>query len=171
MSSVPEGNRYAPPTAHVEDILLRDGSGLELAGRGARLGAAIIDSMILLAALWIVGFLTPYKPLDPDMPDTLSNMAIGSAVSYGLFLLIQGLPLAMRSQTLGKIAMDIKVVRSDGSKASFVRLAGLRYLPGVISTLHVGASMAYALIDSLLIFRASRKCLHDNIADTIVIQA
>jgi uncharacterized RDD family membrane protein YckC len=29
----------------------------------------------------------------------------------------------------------------------------------------------YGLIDSLLIFRESRRCLHDNIADTIVVKA
>ena len=27
----------------------------------------------------------------------------------------------------------------------------------------------YALVDALLIFRSSRKCLHDTIADTIVV--
>ena len=30
---------------------------------------------------------------------------------------------------------------------------------------------ARALVDALLIFRDSRKCLHDNIADTIVVKA
>ena len=29
----------------------------------------------------------------------------------------------------------------------------------------------YALVDCLLIFRESRRCLHDNIADTIVVTA
>ena len=29
----------------------------------------------------------------------------------------------------------------------------------------------YGLLDVLMIFRDSRKCLHDNIADTIVVKA
>jgi hypothetical protein len=35
----------------------------------------------------------------------------------------------------------------------------------------IPVSYIYPLIDVLLIFRSSRKCLHDSIADTIVVKA
>ncbi|HJW13014.1 MAG TPA: hypothetical protein VJ598_14565 [Albitalea sp.] len=38
MSSVPEDKRYAPPTAHVDDLTPQ--GQFELAGRGGRFGAA-----------------------------------------------------------------------------------------------------------------------------------
>jgi uncharacterized RDD family membrane protein YckC len=62
-------------------------------------------------------------------------------------------------------------VRSDGSPASFGRIVGLRYLPTSLITLIPVVGMFYALLDCLLIFRRSRRCLHDNIADTIVVTA
>jgi len=34
-----------------------------------------------------------------------------------------------------------------------------------------GIGQIYSIVDALLIFRQSRKCLHDNIADTIVVKA
>jgi hypothetical protein len=45
MSSVPEANVYAPPTAHVEDIAPAAATG-QLGGHGARLGAALIDATL-----------------------------------------------------------------------------------------------------------------------------
>ena len=62
-------------------------------------------------------------------------------------------------------------MRSDGSQASFARIVGLRYFTtSVLAPIPVVGSI-YGLVDVLLIFRDSRRCLHDNIADTIVVTA
>jgi uncharacterized RDD family membrane protein YckC len=63
-------------------------------------------------------------------------------------------------------------VRSDGSAAGIGRIVLLRLAPIWLMTLIpvVGVIMA-GLVDPLLIFRQSRKCLHDTIADTIVVKA
>jgi len=62
-------------------------------------------------------------------------------------------------------------VRTDGSQASWQRLLGLRY--GVQAALQAlpAAGMIFGLVDSLWIFGKERRCLHDLIADTIVIKA
>ena len=44
MSSTPDQNPFAPPTARVDDVAMAD--GLELGGRGQRLGAVLIDGVI-----------------------------------------------------------------------------------------------------------------------------
>jgi uncharacterized RDD family membrane protein YckC len=74
-------------------------------------------------------------------------------------------------QTIGKRALGIKVVRKDGSRASLARIFWLRNaLNSVFSWLgYIG--LVYQLIDPLLIFQESRQCLHDRIADTVVIKA
>ena len=56
---------------------------------------------------------------------------------------------------------------ADGSPASLGRLIWLRnVVNGLISIIPL-----YGLVDMLFIFGESRQCLHDKIADTIVVKA
>ena len=87
-----------------------------------------------------------------------------------LFLLIQAWPLVTRGQTIGKLLFKLRIVRTDGSKVDPLRMLGLRYGVGALTGVVSGVSMIYGIIDGLLIFRESRQCLHDTIADTKVIK-
>ena len=60
---------------------------------------------------------------------------------------------------------------SSGERATIGRLLGLRYLVGWVIAMIPFIGVIYSLLDCLLIFRESRQCLHDNIADTIVVKA
>ena len=90
-------------------------------------------------------------------------------VGFAIFVLMQGYLLATQGRTIGKKLLGLRIVRSNGEPAGLGRLLGLRYLVGWLIVMIPIAGMVYALVDSLLIFRESRKCLHDNIADTIVV--
>ena len=96
--------------------------------------------------------------------------------------------VARNGQTLGKLMVGIKVVRTDGSKASLGRIFWLRNvvngIPGMIAGAMTGSGMTgttvliasllgnlYAFADYLLIFGEERRCLHDRIADTMVVKA
>jgi uncharacterized RDD family membrane protein YckC len=70
-------------------------------------------------------------------------------------------------QTMAKRLLEIKVVRSDGSQASLGRIFWLR---NVVNRL-LGVIPLYSLVDVLWIFGEKRQCLHDLIADTIVVKA
>ena len=169
MSTVPETNRYAPPTAHVEDVA--DGTH-ELAGRGARLGAVTIDGLIQGAVYYALAF-TAFGSLIPDAKggNVFGASTVQIVVSFALFAAINGYLLATQGQTVGKKLLGLRVVRSDGSRASLGRLIGLRYILSWVIVLVPFIGVIYALLDSLMIYRESRKCLHDNLADTIVIKA
>lgn len=162
--------RFAPPQAHVADIVLE---GSELAGRGRRLLAALIDGLIMAFGVWIVGMVPAVQSL---MHANLQRMSLTSwnplsiVTALGLFLVIQSWPLLTRGQTLGKIVCGLRIVRSDGSKVDAWRMIGLRYGIGFLLNVNVLVSSVYGLLDALLIFRASRQCLHDSIADTRVIK-
>jgi len=79
--------------------------------------------------------------------------------------------VARYGQSIGKRICGIKVVRTDGSKASFWRIFLLRNLVNGIPSLIPIVSTIYFLVDSLMIFSESRQCLHDKIASTIVVKA
>jgi uncharacterized RDD family membrane protein YckC len=59
------------------------------------------------------------------------------------------------------------MLRTDGSEVSISRVIIGR---NIINTI-LGIIPLYGLIDVLLIFGNARRCVHDYIADTIVIKA
>lgn len=161
--------RFAAPEAHVDDVT--GAAGPVLAGRGTRLLAAILDGLILGGAVWALSNVPALASLLVPKDESFLSFNWGTLlVGYPLFLLVQGWCLLQRGQTLGKMICGIRIVRTDGSKADAFRLLGLRYGVGYLTTVSTALSGIYGIIDALLIFRESRQCLHDNIADTKVIK-
>ena len=162
-------NPYAPPRAQVDDVA-PDGER-ELAGRGTRLAAIIVDVIVLLAVnipiAWALGWIS--LDAEPTAAEHVRNTLLGIV----LFLVVNGVLLARHGQTVGKRLLGIRIVRSDGSRVDALRMFGIRYGVGWLLELIPAQAilLTYALVDALLIFRDSRKCLHDTLADTIVVRA
>jgi uncharacterized RDD family membrane protein YckC len=169
MGSASDDNRFAPPLAHVEDVA-QSGTGT-LAGRGTRLLAILVDAVLAGLAFGAIALLTPINVFNPRPGSSglAGVLLVNVVLGFIIFLVIHGYLLATRGQTVGKALLKIRIVRSDGSPASFGRIVGLRYLPTSIVAPIPFVGAVYSLVDSLLIFRQSRRCLHDNIADTIVV--
>ena len=172
MSTGTEGtagtNRFAPPTAEVADVATGDA---ELAGRGMRLLSVIIDGLIQGGIYWILT-LVAFRALDPRKGSIGVGVIVGQLVlGFVLFVLIQGYLLHTQGQTVGKKLLGLRILRTNGERATLGRLLGLRYLVGWVVVMIPFIGAIYALVDCLMIFRDSRKCLHDNIADTIVVKA
>jgi uncharacterized RDD family membrane protein YckC len=162
--------RFAPPSAEVADIAVTDEE--QLAGRGTRFLAVIVDVAIQIGAVFLVGRLTPWNVFSPEMmTDSFGNQLTGLMIGLGTFVLINGWLLVDRGQTVGKMITGIRIVRHDGSKVDPVRIIGLRYGIGYVAMLVPVVGFLYGLIDALFIFRANRRCVHDLIADTIVVKA
>jgi len=146
-----------------------------LANRGTRFVAALVDGIIVACVVWGVLMIPALRPMAEAQQKasaagfwTVNVFSI--AVGVAGFLLVQGWPLLTRGQTIGKILFKLRIVRTDGSRVDPARLLGLRYGIGMLMNLNAGISMIWGMVDSLLIFRESRKCLHDSIADTQVIK-
>jgi uncharacterized RDD family membrane protein YckC len=163
-------NPYAPPRGTVDDI---PEEGVELAGRWVRLLAAILDGiiasvMIYLPAVIVAAATGAFEQTAGQ--DDLGALAlpIGVAVIGAVaWAWITILLVARYGQTMAKRLLEIRVVRSDGSQASLGRIFWLR---NVVNGL-LGIIPLYGLIDPLLIFGQRRQCIHDLIADTIVVKA
>jgi len=159
-------NPYAPPLAEVKDA---PQTGRELAGRGMRFVSAMVDGLLQFAALWVLSLALPFSIFNPN--PSAGQLVLTMALSLALFLAVQGYLLVQRGQTIAKMLFGLRIVRRDGSKVDAARILGLRYGLGFVITVIPFIGMIYALIDCLLIFRDSRQCLHDTIADTIVVRA
>ena len=68
-------------------------------------------------------------------------------------------------------AASIAWLRSDGSRAGLARIFWLRNVVGALISWIPLAGGLYALVDLLWIFGGARRCVHDYIADTIVVNA
>jgi uncharacterized RDD family membrane protein YckC len=171
----PTANPYAAPTAVVDDIQTNN-EGPVLAGRGIRLGAAILDGIVLASLFWIpiialMGFDVFARVAAWQAESAVTSSLAMLFVGLLLFLTINGYLLHKNGQTIGKRLLGIKIVRTDGDAAALPRIIFLRYGPGILANVIPFINAIYPFVDSLLIFRESHKCLHDNIADTIVVKA
>jgi len=80
--------------------------------------------------------------------------------------------LAREGQSWGKKQMNIRIVRYDtGEIPGLGRLVGLRYFVNMLPEFIPFLGTIYRLVDFLLIFGEERRCLHDLIAGTKVVEA
>ena len=122
------------------------------ASRISRLGASVLDSVIAGAAFLVVIFISPELGL-------LFLLAV---------IIVQIVLLTRDGQSLGKKALDIRiVVHRTGENGGFVPNVLLRV---VVNGL-LGFIPFYPFVDILFIFRKDRRCIHDLIAGTVVVNA
>jgi uncharacterized RDD family membrane protein YckC len=164
------GNPYAAPSGDLSDVPKTQ----QLASLGARFGAAMIDGIILgllttVPLILIMGGWTGYITAAASA-SFLFKLGI-SALGFVAYTIVNGALLARDGQTVGKKLVGIKIVRADGSKVDLVRILTRRVAPLYLCQFIPFVGPFLLLIDYCLIFRSSRQCVHDQIADTIVIDA
>lgn len=79
--------------------------------------------------------------------------------------------LSTRGQSVGKMAMKIKIVQFEGEKQpGFVEAVLLRsWVPSIIYAVPV-VGLVFGLVDAFSIMRKDRRCVHDMMAGTQVIR-
>jgi uncharacterized RDD family membrane protein YckC len=165
-------NPYAPPRANVYDV--NNAGENVLADRATRLVASILDGLIFGAMV--------YLPL--IIGGVISGIVVGasggkpsvSIIGFTGLLGLAGLIVwawltikfvNANGQSIAKKMLGIKVVRADGSPVSLGRIFWIRNVANVLLSI----IPFYGLIDALMIFGEPRRCIHDKLADTIVIKA
>ena len=168
-------NPYAPPRAAVKDVSDPQATVVH-ADRGTRLGATILDGVIfgfmvylpLIFVSFMAGALRAGGPAGPASFDTF--IAVGGLFTFIGFAVWCWLTIRYileNGQTIAKRMLRIKVVRSDGTSISLGRIFWLRNMLNAL----ISVIPFYAFVDALFIFSESRQCLHDKLADTIVVKA
>ena len=169
-----ETNPYAAPAAIVDDVRVGDVQGLESrkSSRGKRLGAALLDGLISL--VWVIPLVWAFVLAIKLEHGVESRALMGGLFTIGALLLlamfvVNCVLIHRHGQTIAKRMLDMSMVRSNGDRMGLLRYIFLRVLPvSLLGVIPLVGRLA-GLVDVLLIFGAERRCLHDLIADTIVI--
>ncbi len=177
-----EVDPYDTPDADMDDLEEED---YVLASRASRLSAALLDSLVILSPFVIVAIIAMRMydgTLDSFEPEQMTAFLEQIGGEWGeVFLAAMVIPfvgivllnlywLYQHGQTIGKRMMKIKIVRTDGSRCSLLRIIFHRHLSIQGLSLIPVLGGFIPLVDILFIFQTSRKCLHDLFADTIVIR-
>ena len=159
-------NPYAAPSAVVDDVT--PAGEFELAGRGDRFLAVIVDGLVAIP-VYVPAFFIYAATLKHQTP---SIVAVLLTLLFALALIITNLVLVSRNaQSIGKKLLGIKVQRKDGSRASLGRIFWLRNVVNALPSFIPFIGGLYGLVDACFIFGESRRCVHDYIAGTVVIKA
>lgn len=132
---------------------------LPLASQWVRLGAQIIDVLIAVVAVLILNLLTW-----GNLPQFLMNILLGVALVAINWQHLQN------GQTIGKKLLKLKIIRRDGGPVDRMHIVTRRLLPVWIVGAVPYIGWIAVLADALCIFRASRNTLHDDFAETKVVQ-
>ncbi len=159
------GNAYCA-TCKVEQVRdLTSGvdqNALELAGIGRRFGALFIDQLILSVPVFagVIAIMAAAFQ-NPNFNPVWLQPAI--LLIIVLYVVYEALMLAARGQTLGKMAMKIKVVRADGTPISTGQAWGRAFMRQILAS-------CLAIFNYLpAFFTKDRTCLHDLVANTRVV--
>ncbi len=161
-------------TAMLSDLLSGVPPGLmDMASLSRRFAAMFVDGLIFGVPVVILVFFglvstggleglekgdSGFMKLFPLLNGVVTLVMMVAVVAY------EGLMLAAKGQTVGKMMLNIKVVTADGSPISRGQAWGralVRQLFGLVPCL--------GLIDYLVAFGSDRTCIHDVLAKTRVV--
>ncbi len=130
----------------------------ESARRFTRWLGALIDSMVMIIAMFAA-----LAVMNPRSAEEVNLIVYGT---LGAVLLLQSILIAMSGQSIGKMILGTKIVnKNDDEIPNFFRAVIVRLWFQVL----LGLLPMYHLIDALCIFGEERRCLHDMMAGTRVI--
>src|SRR5262245_24482101 len=154
---------YAPPVADVDGGVLEPlTANVVLADRGTRLGAVILDRL-LVVPLVIPGVVLGVIFQSPATIIAGCTLPLLGLVAYQWYL------IATTGQSLAKRWLGIRIVRQDGSPVNFGSGVAMRSIVPTVMSWVPYLGFAFYLVDVLMIFRDDRRCVHDHIAGTKVI--
>ena len=152
------------------------GESVQLASPGARLGARILDTVIVIVAFIILAVLGVSVAAGGSDSDEASAFSVGAVVASVLIgaavgLLYEVTMIATRGQTLGKMATSIKVVRADnGLVPGWGKSISRWIIPALLPIIPFVGWLLSLLVYISLLWDKVRQGWHDKAAGTLVIK-
>lgn len=145
-----------------------DGAHLPLAGIGARFAAQVVDGLVMVVVWVPIAIATGlFSFVGETRPDVLQRkMQILTFLITGVFFLYEGIMLQIRGQTLGKMALKIKVVTPEGNA-----LAPWQAWVRPLVRAGIALIQYLAIVDYIpSFFTKGKTCIHDLAARTRVVK-
>lgn len=167
----------------IDETTLHDGPP-EIAGFWRRSGAFLIDSLVVSLMGFCLGFFLQ------DQFEAMGGwgLAVGFLVTLAYFGIMES--RIFQGRTLGKLALDIKVVTAAGVPLSFGKAllrSAVFYAPFFLNNVNLGAgytNFALPAIQAILVFglggaiiylyffnRRTRQSIHDLLVGAVVVRA
>ncbi|WP_344959472.1 RDD family protein [Actinomadura miaoliensis] len=149
------------------------GPAAELARRWARLGAAVVDSLLLsVVMLPILLPLVDWRQMTGPSPNApmVDRGQLAANVAYLVLAFLYYWLMHLRfGQTLGKMLLRIRVVRADtGGAINVGQAAGRSAFYSVLG----GLCGCIGIVDvAWILWDERRQALHDKVAGTVVVKA
>ncbi len=160
---------YAPPKS---EILEPEAPALgATASRWSRLWASLLDAVTIMAVTIPTMYFTGgFEDAAAGMEPSLTYTLLVSLVGIAVFAAINAKLLIDKGQTVGKKVLRIRIVNNDDgaklSKMQILKRYATYFIPGQIP--FVGS--VFSLVNILFIFGEQRRCLHDFVANTKVVE-
>jgi uncharacterized RDD family membrane protein YckC len=137
-------------------------TSLDLASRGSRFVAFLIDGLLIGIPFGIFFFVIGFRTILRAPGMWVTNRPL-SLLPLVVMFIYEGLMLSARGQTVGKIALNIKVVQADGSDIT----AGQAWGRAIMREVLLSCLMVFNYVPAF--FTRERTCLHDMVAATRVV--
>ena len=140
------------------------------ASRWHRFVAAIIDTIILmLVTVPVVYFTGGFEGINEGYQPSTGYNLLMSFFSVCAFVLLNGKLLTSKGQTIGKKLINIRICTLEGDvpslKNHLLKRYAIFFIPGQIP--YIGN--LFSIVNILYIFGEEKRCLHDKVAGTKVV--
>jgi len=171
----PDPSAQAPQTAKGW-AMLDTGQSVELAGPAARLGARILDWLIMVVVGLLIGLVGIGGTIGDETGGEAVELAIEDVLITLLLIVVIGIAyevsmIALKGQTLGKMATKVKVIRADNGQLVGWGKSIVRWIIPILLFLipFIGWILALLVYVSLAWDRV-RQGWHDKAAKTLVVK-
>jgi uncharacterized RDD family membrane protein YckC len=163
----------APPTPNLPRPPVVDMAKATKAPIVKRLAASAIDLLLsiclIMPLLSYAGILEKLQLQQRDF--TLVQFFFGFMSWQGIYLLLNARLLAQHGQTIGKRLMRLRIVEATGHACTLTHLFFVRRMIPQVAWNLPFIGLGLAIGNLAFIFRPDRRCLHDHLASTVVIEA